>query len=694
MEDQNTKKDFHTRNLDIIAQLREKKMREQEEKEMSQKRKQDLVVKLKSRYVKEEQKEIKQQVSLPSINTPESSKNRQSSLKKEDLMLEQKMRIQEKQRQYLESIKTRQLQEKQKKEEMIQRQEIIKQSVKQKVLNQLSEVAQFVTKDDLLEQDSGSDDQDAQKVKLKKYPFITDLKQWKKKQRIDDAVKVFIMVGGYGDIAKALIQRGWVKNPDSGSPCFDFKFTLHNSEIDYNNLQDFQIVNHFAKIICLTTKVGLCKSLNNLIWFNNVDKNTFYPRAFDLSDEEDFENFREEFKLSKAEAILKMYLHLFKKKDANLIEKIKPQAIVALSVCRKMLQDINELIDQQKQTAVITQKEWDILSKDDLNVQALAQKKHQAWLAKIGEVKPLKKKKKSKLEKEQDDSIEDVDEFTQQIIDILQSFKNRFPQYYLNGVENIWIVKPAGLSRGRGIQCYKNLVEIEDHVASKGAQWIIQKYIEKPLIVLGKKMDIRQWVLITDWNPLTIWIYDEAYLRFTAEEYDPKDLENKMSHLTNNSIQKKGENFYKSDIEGNMWNQEQFSDYLMKTHQVNFMEIIRPQFEQAIIWSLQSVQDQVEQRKNSHEILGYDFMIDDKFHVWLIEINSSPDFSYSTHVTEKLVKEVSEDLIKVVIDRENDKKCDTGKFKRIYKAKSVLEKPASVGLNLCLEGKKIKKVKG
>lgn len=35
--------------------------------------------------------------------------------------------------------------------------------------------------------------------------------------------------------------------------------------------------------------------------------------------------------------------------------------------------------------------------------------------------------------------------------------------------------------------------------------------------------------------------------------------------------------------------------------------------EKAIIWSLESVQDQVEHRKNSHEVLGYDFMIDDKF---------------------------------------------------------------------------------
>jgi len=32
----------------------------------------------------------------------------------------------------------------------------------------------------------------------------------------------------------------------------------------------------------------------------------------------------------------------------------------------------------------------------------------------------------------------------------------------------------------------------------------------------------------------------------------------------------------------------------------------------------------VNNRKNSFEFFGYDFMVDDEFKVWLIEVNSSP----------------------------------------------------------------------
>ena len=40
-------------------------------------------------------------------------------------------------------------------------------------------------------------------------------------------------------------------------------------------------------------------------------------------------------------------------------------------------------------------------------------------------------------------------------IKILEELKKKYPQFNLNGEKNIWIIKPAGLSRGRGIVLYK-----------------------------------------------------------------------------------------------------------------------------------------------------------------------------------------------------------------------------------------------
>jgi tubulin monoglycylase TTLL3/8 len=89
-------------------------------------------------------------------------------------------------------------------------------------------------------------------------------------------------------------------------------------------------------------------------------------------------------------------------------------------------------------------------------------------------------------------------------------------------------------------------------------------------------------------------------------------------------------------------------------------------------------------------------MVDDDFTTWLIEINSSPAMDYSTPVTERLVKKVLGDCVKVVVDYGTCKsekkraKIDTGDFECVYRAERIVEKPMqSFGLSLLCEGKKI-----
>lgn len=136
----------------------------------------------------------------------------------------------------------------------------------------------------------------------------------------------------------------------------------------------------------------------------------------------------------------------------------------------------------------------------------------------------------------------------------------------LNGGDNIWILKPGALSRGRGIKCIKTLSQVLEHIDHKESKWVVQKYIENPLLVLRRKFDVRLWVLVTSINPLRIWSYDEPYVRFSCKSYAVDDLDNNLVHLTNNAVSKKAKQ-KKELIEGNMWFIDQLKDYLQSNYQ-------------------------------------------------------------------------------------------------------------------------------
>lgn len=67
---------------------------------------------------------------------------------------------------------------------------------------------------------------------------------------------------------------------------------------------------------------------------------------------------------------------------------------------------------------------------------------------------------------------------------------------------------------------------------------------------------------------------------------------------------------------------------------------------ESIICAMLASQDTMDRRQNTFEIYGADFMLGEDFKPWLIEINCSPDLSFSTTVTARLCPQCMEDIIK------------------------------------------------
>eukprot|EP00656_Telonema_subtile_P005489 TRINITY_DN12496_c0_g3_i1.p1 TRINITY_DN12496_c0_g3~~TRINITY_DN12496_c0_g3_i1.p1 ORF type:complete len:296 (+),score=76.21 TRINITY_DN12496_c0_g3_i1:382-1269(+) len=111
---------------------------------------------------------------------------------------------------------------------------------------------------------------------------------------------------------------------------------------------------------------------------------------------------------------------------------------------------------------------------------------------------------------------------------VLEELQALLPQASLDGAANCWIVKSVGLSRGRGIKVISELSEVIEYCRKKKFRAIVQKYIEAPMLCHQYKFDLRQWVVVTSWNPLHIWMYSEFYVRFGSYEYSMDDLSAKV----------------------------------------------------------------------------------------------------------------------------------------------------------------------
>ncbi len=178
--------------------------------------------------------------------------------------------------------------------------------------------------------------------------------------------------------------------------------------------------------------------------------------------------------------------------------------------------------------------------------------------------------------------------------------------------------------------------------------YIAQRYVMNPLLIGGKKFDLRIYALVTNYNPMTIYLYKTGFARFTHHWYTSivEDISNNYVHLTNVAVQKGSDNY--DEKSGGKWDLRSLKIYLISKYGTEKINNVFFELQEIIVKSLYSVQKVVMNDKHCFELYGYDIMIDDTLKPWLIEVNSNASLTSNTQADNEMKVKMLDDMLTVL----------------------------------------------
>lgn len=505
---------------------------------------------------------------------------------------------------------------------------------------------------------------------------LTDRKKKQKEpvavvQKIPPPLRMYYVIGkGNNSILLMKMFRtrnGW-SPVEIDNPKVNFIWTMYKKTSTFQMLKKCKeknqilIINHFPGNNCLVTKKGLFHSLSKYHKAQGTDVGGSVPMTF----------------------------HLIKGVQDEQYKQFVDRAEKLDQMCRKQEQD-----NKHKNDAITSSEEVVVSQTSDQKANKSDNKKTHR-----------KKAKKTKSTK--------------------QKAKTRTGAY--------WIVKPASMTnRGFGIKVVASVDQVmkivngtatstsngnetamkEEQQNNNGVndsngkkqikkasrkEWIVQKYMENPLLYNQRKFDIRCFILVTGGDfsvncekpkqHLKCYLYTEGYLRTSSVKFslDEKKLKNTLMHLTNDGIQNKDSKNYGKHEQGNKISYEQFQKYLSnlypnKPEYASAMEkVILPQIKNLVIETMEAVQDKIAGKTSTcFELYGYDFMVDSDLKVWLIEVNSNPCLEdWSCPLLGKMISNMLSCMMKIAVDKPLQREQHTHDFE----SKVVNIEDSEGGVNL------------
>ncbi|KAI8128007.1 putative tubulin polyglutamylase TTLL1 [Lucilia cuprina] len=233
---------------------------------------------------------------------------------------------------------------------------------------------------------------------------------------------------------------------------------------------------------------------------------------------------------------------------------------------------------------------------------------------------------------------------------VLPADYNMFVEEYRKNPQSTWIMKPCGKSQGAGIFLINKLSKLKKWSReAKVMLFHVTVTIDNPLLIGGKKFDLRLYVLVTSFRPLKAYLFKQGFCRFCTVKYDTSctELDNMYVHLTNVSVQKHGGEY--NSLHGGKWSVQNLALYLEGTRGKEVTDRLFGAISWLIVHSLRAVAPVMASDRHCFECYGYDIIIDNNLKPWLVEVNASPSLT-STTVTDRILKyKLIDNILSVVL---------------------------------------------
>ncbi|CAD8049179.1 unnamed protein product [Paramecium primaurelia] len=220
---------------------------------------------------------------------------------------------------------------------------------------------------------------------------------------------------------------------------------------------------------------------------------------------------------------------------------------------------------------------------------------------------------------------------------------------------SLWIVKPGEwANNGLFMKICQNVKQVYDFIISEFKNQdhnfetlVIQKYI-KPLLYYKRKFDLYTYLLISQINGVVrVYFYDEVYGRTSSKEYNEQDLD-PLIHFTNSPIQKESKGFSLQEP-GNKLSIDKLQEFFVQ-FKLNFKETMIPQLKAIAIHAIKAVFTHLVVKDHNFEIIGLNYIVDQDFKPWLVELNLNPSFIPDCQYHQKVITQMLDNALYLTID--------------------------------------------